>query len=619
MTSVSEPSGPLPGGLPHPDERPEARRTEGYLPIEEYAALGDGRSVCLIGTDGSVDWMCLPDIDGPSVFGALVDAERGGRFVLRPRSDYEVARRYLERTNVLETTFRTDGGAVQVTEAMTVDKSQNAPWRELARRVRGLSGAVPMVWRLEPRFEYGQVDGTVTQAQGAVVVRHGALQLGLQSWDAGEPEVSESGAESSFTVREGETALLALQATDGEPLPLPDREQVERRLEETAEVWRSWVARQTHDGPWQDAVERSLLAIRLLADGRTGAIAAAATTSLPEVIGGQRNYDYRFGWVRDLSYTLDALLAVGMGQLTQASVSWLLSAVRGTHPRVDPVYALDGTVVRSQQKLPMAGYRGTTPVHLGNSAGRQLQLGGFGDLIETVWLYVCDGHLLTPELGERLADIADHLCHLWRNEDAGLWELGSYAHYTTSKVSCWVAFQRILDLVDRGEVPSRHVERWRQARDEIRSFVETNLWSESRQAYLFKAGADGLDCGTLLIPRRGFADPRGRRMNATIDAIRRELHAGGPLYYRYSGMEQEENAFLACSFWMVEALAAAHRLDEAAEIMDAAVGLGSDLGLYTEEMEPGSHAMRGNFPQALTHLALINAAVMFTDAQGQDA
>jgi GH15 family glucan-1,4-alpha-glucosidase len=246
-------------------------------------------------------------------------------------------------------------------------------------------------------------------------------------------------------------------------------------------------------------------------------------------------------------------------------------------------------------------------------------LGGFGDLLETMWRYVCDGHLLTPQLGERLADIADHLCHLWRNEDAGLWELDNYAQYTSSKVSCWVVFERVLALVDRGQVPPRHVDRWRRARDEIRAFTDSNLWSESKQAYLFKAGDDGLDCATLLIPRREFDDPRGQRMNGTIDAIRRELHAEGPLYYRYSGMQKEENAFLACSFWMVEALAAARRLDEAAEIMDAAVGLGSGLGLYSEEMEPGTHSMRGNFPQALTHLALINAAVMFSDVQADTA
>ena len=481
----------------------------GYLPIGEYAVLGDGRTLVLVGSDGSVDWMCLPDLDSPSVFGALLDAGRGGRFVLAPAVPYSISRAYVERTNVLETTFRTTEGAVRVTEAMTIDSSQTAPWRELARRLEGLSGTVPMAWRFEPRFEYGQVSPELSSFDGAVVARHGELQLALQCWGGDRCEISGASAGGGFELRAGETALLSLQATHRDPLPLPDREAVERRLKETIEVWRSWVSRHTYEGPWREGVERSLLAIRLLADGRTGAIAAAGTTSLPEVIGGKRNYDYRFAWVRDLSFTLDALLGVGMEQLTQASISWLQQAVRATHPRVDPVYGLDGAVVRSQEELPLAGYRGTRPVHLGNSAGRQLQLGGFGDLLETLWRYVCQGHLLTPEAGQRLADVADQLCLLWTNEDAGLWELGDDAHYTTSKVGCWVCLERVLDLVDRGQIPPRHLEQWRRTREDIRAFIERKLFSDDRRSYVMKAGDEGLDCGTLLISRRGR--PRSRR------------------------------------------------------------------------------------------------------------
>jgi GH15 family glucan-1,4-alpha-glucosidase len=356
----------------------------------------------------------------------------------------------------------------------------------------------------------------------------------------------------------------------------------------------------------------------LLADGRTGAIAAAGTTSLPEALGGERNYDYRFGWVRDLSFTVEALLRVGMKELSHASLAWLLQAAAKTHPRVDPVYALTGEVVRSQRQVPLAGYRGTRPVHVGNQAGSQLQLGGFGDLLETVWRYVDVGHVLSPELGERLGDSADLLCAIWRNEDAGLWELGDSAQYATSKLGCWTALERLLDLVRREQVPGRRVNRWRSERDRIREFIETELWSESRRSYVMKAGSDMLDCGVLLAARRGFADPRGARMAGTIDAIRSELHAEGPLFYRYSGMREEENAFLACSFWMVEALALGDRHDDAAQLMDAMVSLSNDVGLYTEEMQPGSHAMRGNFPQALTHLALISAAAILSDSDKAD-
>ncbi len=599
---------------PATDTRAQAqpRRSDGYLPIEDYAIIGDGRTVALVGIDGSIDWMCLPDLDSPSVFGALLDPADGGSFSLAPAIPFEISRAYITDTNVLQSEFSTEQGTVRVTEAVTVDNAQNAPWRELVRRVEGISGSVPMQWRLRPRFGYGQSTPDPVRFGDAFVYRYDKLQLGLKSWDAGEPQVRGGVLEGNFEVAAGQQSTLAILASDDVSLPSPERRAVERRLEATVELWKEWVGRCGYDGPWQAAVRRSLLALRLLADGRTGAITAAGTTSLPEAIGGQRNYDYRFGWVRDLSFTVEALLRVGMEELAHASVGWLLGAVRNTHPRVDPVYSLTGQVVRSQSKLELPGYRGSQPVHLGNQAGSQLQLGGFGDLIETIFRYAQSGHVLAPETGERLADTVDLLCTVWANQDAGLWELGDYAQYATSKISCWTAFSRLLDLVDLGQAPARHVSRWKAERDRIRDFIENDLWSDERGSYLMKAGSDMLDCGVLLAARRGYADPTGPRMHGTIDAMRSELHAEGPLYYRYSGMQEQENAFLACSFWMAEALSLAHRQDEAAEIMDGVVGLANDVGLYTEEMEPGSHAMRGNFPQALTHLALISAAALFS-------
>jgi GH15 family glucan-1,4-alpha-glucosidase len=592
----------------------EPRRIDGYLAIEDYGAIGDGRTLALVGVDGSIDWMCLPDLDAPTVFAALLDPAAGGSFALAPAVPYEVERSYLPRTNVLQTEYRTAEGSLRVTDAVTVDNAQNAPWRELVRRVEGLSGSVPMRWRLRPRFDYGQRSREPVRFGQSFVYRHAGLQVALSAWDAGSPGVEQDSVEGTFEIQAGGEALLALVASDGAALPLPDRASVERRLEATAELWREWVSRCTYEGPWKEAVMRSLLTIRLLADGRTGAITAAGTTSLPEALGGKRNYDYRFAWVRDLSFTVDALLRVGMEELSEASVNWLLGAVAHTGPRIDPVYRLTGEPIRAQQQLELAGYRGTSPVHLGNQAGAQLQLGGWGDLVETLWHYVKHGHVLGPGPAERIADSVDLLCSIWNQADAGLWELGDSAQYATSKISCWTALDRLLDLVEMGQAPARHVARWRSTRDAIRAFIETQLWSEERGSYLMKAGSDKLDCGVLLAARRNYTDPRGARMNATIDAIRGELHADGPLYYRYSGMQDEENAFLACSFWMVEALALAGRREEAEETMEAMVSLGSGLGLYSEEMEPGSHAMRGNFPQALTHLALVSAAAILTES-----
>jgi GH15 family glucan-1,4-alpha-glucosidase len=463
-----------------------------------------------------------------------------------------------------------------------------------------------MRWHCRPRFGYGQRAARFERCRDTYVARDGDLQLGVTGWGAGQPRVADGELRGRFELHPGERATLAMLAMVDEPLPVPDHEAVQRRLEETCEVWRAWVSRHSYNGPWREAVERSLLAIKLLADGRTGAIAAAGTTSLPEVLGGERNYDYRFGWVRDLCFTLDALIEVGMEELTQASVGWLLSATRHTHPRIDPVYALAGDVVRSQQKLPLAGYRRSGPVHQGNNARSQLQLGGVGDLIETISTYVGDGHVLPPDTGERLADAVDLLTRIWQSEDSGLWELGDRAHYGTSKLGCWVALDRLLDLVKRGQVPPRHVARWRATRAQVHEFIERHLFSSERNSYLFKVGSDELDCGMLLAARRNFGDRE--RVAGTVAAIRSELTAEGPLLYRYSGMQEEENAFLACSFWMAEALALTGQPDAAADVMDATVALASDLGLYSEEMEPGTRAMRGNFPQALTHLALISAA-----------
>lgn len=595
------------------EPRAPSRGQDGYLAIGEYAVIGDGRTLALVASDGSIDWMCLPELDSPSIFGALLDPPSGGRFELAPAVPFTVSRAYVERSNVLQTTFHTAGGRVRVTDAVTLDDGGPAPWRELVRRVEVLAGEVPMRWCYAPRLGFGEREPEFGRAGDGVVLAHDGLQIGLQSWDA---EADDTGRAGEFTGREGDVALLVMTAVTDAPLPMPRRPAVERRLQSTVRAWQSWVSRQSYRGPWQDAVERSLLAIRLLADGRTGAIAAAGTSSLPEVIGGQRNYDYRFGWVRDASFALDALLAVDMDAVAHGSLSWLLDAVRRTHPRVDPVYGLGGDVIRSQSRLPVPGYRATSPAHEGNKAGSQLQLGGFGDLLETIHLYTGHGHVLSPEIGERLADTADLLCAIWRRPDAGLWELSDTAHYGTSKLGCWTALERLLDLVGRGQAPARHVERWERERDAIRQFVEQRLWSDSKRSYLQKADSEGLDCGMLLAARRGFCDPRGERMAGTIQAIQRELGAGGGLLYRYSGMQEQENCFLACSFWMAEALALANRVDEAADWLDRLVGLASDVGLYSEEMTAGADELRGNFPQALTHLSLINAAVAFGRAAG---
>jgi GH15 family glucan-1,4-alpha-glucosidase len=347
----------------------EPRRTDGYLPVEDYAAIGDGHTLALVGIDGSIDWMCLPELDAPSIFAALLDVARGGSFSLAPACAYEAKHAYLPHTNVLCTEFETAQGAVRLTDALTIDPAQAAPWRELAREVEGVWGNVALEWRVRPRFDYARRAVEPRRCADGAVWRDGDLQVGVRSWDAGETSIDADSASGAFELAEGRRALLSLVASDEVALPAPNRQDLERRLRGTVELWRAWVARAGYEGPWKEAVQRSLLAIRLLSDRRTGAITAAGTTSLPETLGGQQNYDYRFAWVRDLSFTVEALLRVGMGELADTAVRWLLYATANTHPRIDPLYDLKGEVVRSQQKLPLSGYRRTSPVHLGNQAG----------------------------------------------------------------------------------------------------------------------------------------------------------------------------------------------------------------------------------------------------------
>jgi GH15 family glucan-1,4-alpha-glucosidase len=583
-----------------------------YLPIRDYAAIGDGRTVALIGRNGSVDWLCLPDLDSPSAFGALLDVQRGGRATLAPEVPCWAERRYLPGTNVLETTFTTNEGAVRVTEALTLPGSGLAPMRELARRVEGLSGDVPMAWSVEPRFGYGAWKTRIERHSGVPVAVAGNQAMAVCSWDAGQPKVAAGSILGKFGVRPGDQALVALCVADQEPLVLPARGDVERRLDETVAGWRRWGGCPTYDGPWPEAVARSALALRLLMFAPSGAVAAAATTSLPEEIGGLRNWDYRFCWVRDSAFILNALVRLGFSAEVDGFFWWLMHASQLTHPRLQVLYRLNGGASASERTLGFEGYRGSRPVRVGNAAVDQLQLDVYGDLLQTAWLYARSGRDIDRDIGRRLATTANLVCDLWRQTDSGIWEVRSQpAHFTQSKMMCWVALDRALRLAEAGQIPRTDAPRWQAEAAAVRAFVEHYCWSEAKASYVRAAGGEELDASLLLGVLFGFADPRAHRGRSTIDAIRREL-GRGPFLYRYSGedgLPGAEGAFLTCSFWLVEALARSGQGVEASELMEQLLGLANDVGLYAEEIDPETGAFLGNFPQGLTHLALVNAAV----------
>ena len=589
----------------------------GYVPIGDYAAIGDGRTVALVARDGSIDWLCLPDLDSPSVFAAVLDAERGGRFALRPDIPAEVQRRYLPDTNVLETTFTTAQGVVQVTDAIALPSAELGPTRELIRRVDGVAGRVPMHWRITPAFDYGAASPRLEHRGGVPVALAGPDALAVCSWGAGEARRDDQSIFGRFETEESGSTLIALCGSRQEPLVFPPRQDVEARLTATTAYWRDWAANRAYDGPWRDEVIRSALALKLLFHAPSGAIAAAASASLPEEIGGERNWDYRFCWVRDSAFTLQALLQLGCPREAEAFFWWLLHASQLSHPRLQVLYRLDGSDSATERTLELDGYRGSRPVRVGNAAAAQTQLDIYGALLQTALVYTQAGGRLDRETGRRLAGIADLICQTWRQPDSGIWEVRSEpAHFTQSKMMCWVALDRAVHLCDTGHIPRAHATTWRREQLAIREFIETHCWSERVGSYTRWAGGEDLDASLLLGILFGYGAPDAKRLGSTVDALRRELGRGS-LVSRYSGedgLRGTEGAFLCCSFWLVDALARVDRLEEATALMRELIAVADDVGLYAEEIDPQTNELLGNMPQGLVHLALINAAVSIAKA-----
>ena len=594
-------------------------RVDGYAPIREYALVGDGRTGALIARDGSIDWLCLPNVDSPSVFARILDAKRGGSFRLEPASPFEAERRYQPNSNVLETTFTTGEGRVRVTDALTLtDIKRISPMRELVRKVEALSGTVPLRWSLEPRFGYGRADTRIERRHGRWFAHAGADALVLGLCDSGKGEARDGVISGRIELAQGSSAILSLSASHREPLVIPGRDDSERRLERTVNFWPQWADRSEYNGSWREAVVRSTLALKLLTFAPSGAIVAAPTTSLPEWIGGERNWDYRFTWPRDASWTLDALLRLGFRNEAHAFFWWLMHASRLTQPRLQILYRIDGSDHSGEHELrELDGYRGSAPVRIGNGASKQIQLDLYGAVLEAIWLYGKEVGHLDGDSGKEVARIADYVASHWRDPDNGIWEVrDERMHYTQSKALCWVALDRACALADEGMIPNRNT-RWRTEADELQRFIDTEGWDEERRSYVRAPDLRELDASLLTLALLGYHEPRDKRIQSTIEAIERELREG-PYVYRYrgeDGLAGEEGAFLTCSFWLVDAYARTGRLDDANALMEELVGLANDVGLYSEEIDPRTGEFLGNFPQGLTHLALVNAAVSIVDAE----
>ena len=496
-------------------------------------------------------------------------------------------------------------GVARVTAALNVGSAGRLPWTELAQRIDVLAGFVDLSWSFTPGDRFGRANPWVSDYNGIPVASIEDQTLGVVLDGLPSAVITPHGVSGRGRLHEGARALLAVVATDTEPLFIPTAGAIQSRLDRTIGSWQRWAELLTCDGPWTLAVRRSALVLKMLLAERSGAIAAAATTSLPERIGGTKNWDYRYAWVRDSSFTVDALINLGLHEEVHGAVCWLLGAIRDNGADLHVFYSLDGTIADREAQLDIPGWRHSQPVRSGNSASGQTQLGTYGDLFDTISRYCAEGHLIDSATGRMLADLADRCCDRWRHRDSGIWELKVCRHYTISKIGCWVALDRAVHLAESGQIPGLHVERWRAGAEEIRTWVNENCWSDAKQAYTFYAGTDDLDAAVLLAGRTGFE--RGPRLASTIDAIATEL-GHGPLLYRYTGMKDEEGAFVACSFWMVDALARTGQTERGRRLMDDTVALVNDVGLLSEQVNPGTGAFLGNMPQGLSHLALINAA-----------
>lgn len=593
-------------------------RVDGYAPIRDYALIGDGRTCALVARDGAVDWLCLPNIDSPTTFARLLDPERGGAFELAPVDRFEAEQRYVEGTNVLETTFRTAAGTARVTDAMLLtDLSSIAPMREIVRKVEALEGRPRLRWSVAPRFLYARGEVKLERRHARPFFVAGKDGLAVGAWDAGEIEFRDRAVCGELELSPGQTALLSLAATYKEPAILPGRADSERRLEGTRRFWAEWSGRAQYEGRWREQVIRSALLLKLLLFAPSGAIVAAPTTSLPEWYGASRNWDYRYAWVRDASWSLNALLRLGYREEATAFFWWIMHASRITQPRLRVLYRVDGGTQTEETELKdFAGYRRSKPVRIGNGAADQTQLDVYGSLLDATSLHVDAGLELDSDTGKELAKIADYVAEHWRDKDSGIWEARSEpTHHVQSKAMCWVALDRAARLAERGVVPDRS-DRWRAEADSIRAFVDQHGWDEELGSYIRASGQRQLDASVLSLVLLGYEPASGQRTQRLLDAVRREL-AEGPLVYRYrvdDGVGGEQGAFLTCSFWLVDALARAGRLDEASSLMDDLVALGNHVDLFPEEMDPATGDYLGNYPQGLTHLALVNAAVTIEEA-----
>lgn len=597
-----------------------------YSRIEDYAIIGDGLTVALVSREGSIDWACFPRFDAPSVFGRLLDDQKGGFFEVRPEGAFTASRRYLPDTNVLQTTFRTAEGEAEVIDMMPGGSLRRPDVNRIHRRIRGVSGTVRFIVTLEPRFDYARRDTTWSTQPGAGV-RAIAGGEGVTLYGDIDCAVSGARATARLDVSAGDTRWLTLEYRERPTLwRPPSAVELDETLDDTIAYWRRWICRCVVTG-YRDEVTRSALALKLLDYEPTGAVVAAPTTSLPERIGGVRNWDYRYAWVRDTAFSVYAFSLLGRFDEGERFFEWLLGVV--PHPRaLQVMYGIDGETDLTEHTLAhLSGYENSSPVRIGNAAYSQTQLDIYGDLLDAAYILHRAGRPITRDLWPFLSATADHVVDIWRRPDQGIWEIrGEPQHFVASKAHCWMALRRAGKIAkDRGY--DGHTSVWAGAAETIMREIMTKgidpATGSFRQAY----GSDQVDAALLQLQLRKVVRPGDPRMVATIERIERELDASRAesdlapgLIRRYrttkldDGLPPGEGVFLMCSFWLVDCYAEMGQIDKARALFERLLGYANDVGLYAEEFDPHEKRHLGNFPQAFTHVALINAAAALENA-----
>jgi GH15 family glucan-1,4-alpha-glucosidase len=589
--------------------------------IDDYGLLGDTRTAALVSSDGAIDWFCVPRFDGEPVFGRLVGGPAAGTFRIGPRRPAPVVERgYRRDTATVETTWAVGGRRLTLTDAMVAEVAGRLlPATLLVRQVRAAGGPVDVGVEFTPRLGEHHRPPRARRRGDGLVCDWGPLALSLGCTPGADVDADRP---TSLTVTPEHPVTLVLGVAHREPLVHVDPALGERLVAEDEARWAAWAAEVDEQVPYRDAVVRSLLTLRLLTYSPSGAPVAAPTTSLPEDPGGVRNWDYRYAWPRDASIGIAAFLAVGKVAEARGFLAWLLHASRLSRPRLPALLTLDGRWVPRERELrDWPGYGGSTPVRVGNGAARQHQLDGYGWVLDAAWVLVQSGHGLYTETWRALRGFADLVAGRWRAPDAGIWEVrGDAAHHVHSKLMGWLALDRALRIAATHRVSDARRRRWAAARDDIAAECAVEGFDPARGTYTRSYGSADLDAAVLVLPLLGIEPPGSSRSRGTVDAIRAELGAGGPLLYRYppgrDGLPGTEGAFLPCSFWLVQALAHTGRLDQAHELFRALLDLAGPLGLYAEEVGPVTGAQVGNFPQALTHAALVQAALALRDAPG---